>query len=41
MGGDSTVITPNPIELARAGSLVDAQKAIQEDFFAATEPDME
>lgn len=41
VGGDSTVITPNPIELARAGSLVDAQKAIQEDFFAATEPDME
>lgn len=38
---DSTAISPNPIEVARAGSLEDAQKAAQEGFLAATEPAME
>jgi hypothetical protein len=38
---DSTLISPNPIEVARAGSLEQAQKAAQEGFLAATEPTME
>ena len=40
VGSDSNAIAPNPIELARAGSLEDAQKGIQEDFAAATQSDI-
>ncbi len=40
VGADATVISPNPIELSRAGSLTDAQKAVQEDYAAALEPDI-
>ena len=40
VGSDSNAIAPNPIELARAGSMEAAQKAIQEDFGAAAQSDI-
>lgn len=40
VGSDSNAIAPNPIELARAGSLESAQKGIQEDYAAASQPDI-
>ena len=40
VGADATVISPNPIELSRAGTLADAQKAVQSDYAAALEPNI-
>ncbi len=41
VANDASLITPNPIEVARAGSLESAQKAVQAEFLAATEPPLE
>ena len=38
VGADSDAISPNPIQLARAGTLAAAQKAFQERYAAALEP---
>jgi hypothetical protein len=38
VGADASSISPNPIELERAGSLEDAQKASQEAVIAAMQP---
>ena len=40
IGADSTEISPNAVELARAGSLEDAQKAAQASLAAALEPEI-
>ena len=40
VGADSTKISPNAVELARAGSLEGAQKAAQASLAAALEPEI-
>ena len=40
VGADSTEISPNAVELARAGSLEEAQKAAQANLAAALEPEI-
>ena len=40
VGADSSEIAPNAIELARAGSLEEAQKAAQARLGAALEPEI-
>jgi hypothetical protein len=40
VGADSTEISPNPIELARAGTLAEAQKNAQAELGAALEPEI-